>query len=276
MDIDDIPFGTDFRTHIQDKLKLADVLVALVGTQWTGASEGRGARMQDEKDPVRMEIETAVAQHVPIIPVLVDGAKMPESTQLPETFGNFAFLNAADVATGRDFHAQVDRLIGAIDRASGAAAGPTLSMTSSKLKSEAADTRAWARKRWLADVLLYFGVALVLLLVAHHIIVNALDLGNEYIRIVNWLLPLVFGFTFFQIGARGTGAALAFAVALGIVATGGMATSVHLFYGDPILPETPFEWRDTIQFAGSIALSFMIGYAAARAWRRLGRKAGMR
>src|SRR3974390_1443664 len=93
MDIDDIPIGADFRTHIQDKLKLADVLVTVIGAQWTGASGERAARIREPQDPVRVEVETALTRRVPIIPVLVDGARMPEAAELPETFGNFAFLN---------------------------------------------------------------------------------------------------------------------------------------------------------------------------------------
>ena len=42
---------------------------------------------------------------------------MPDSTDLPAGFGNFAHLNAAEVATGREFRNQMDRLIAAIERA---------------------------------------------------------------------------------------------------------------------------------------------------------------
>ena len=36
MDIDRIPFGTDFRHHIQDALRDADVLLAVIGPTWLG------------------------------------------------------------------------------------------------------------------------------------------------------------------------------------------------------------------------------------------------
>lgn len=275
MDIDDIPFGADFRTHIQDRLSRADVLVALVGTQWTGAS---AARIREPQDPVRMEIETAMARRVPIIPVLVDGAKMPEATAVPETFGNFAFLNAADVASGRDFHAQVDRLIGAIDDARGAVGSGTLSLTSSKLKSEAGNARAQARKRWLADLVLYLGVPIVLLLAAHDIIVNEQKfiIGNADLRIASLLVPLCFGFAFRRRSGRGTGAASAFALALGIIAEAGMSVSQNLNSGDPILPETRGESIEVLELVGTMALGFMAGYAAAQAWRAFGPRIGMR
>ena len=41
MDIDRIPFGTDFRHHIQDALRDADILLAVVGPTWLGKTAGR-------------------------------------------------------------------------------------------------------------------------------------------------------------------------------------------------------------------------------------------
>ena len=126
LDIDNIPFGIDFRIHISEILQRTDVVLAIIGANWLGVSPDGGTRMRDPTDPVRFEIETAIARRMPIIPVLVDGAKMPDSTDLPAEFGNFAHLNAAEVATGREFRNQMDRLIAAIERAVTGDAGSTL------------------------------------------------------------------------------------------------------------------------------------------------------
>ena len=61
--------------------------------------------------------------------------------------------------------------------------------------------------------------------------------------------------------------ATVFAVALGLIGVAGMTVSASLNSGDPILPQTRFEWRDNIQFAGAIALSFIAGHVLARALR---------
>src|SRR6185295_134175 len=83
---------------------------------WLGPRpEGRD-RMHDENDPVRVEVETALGQHLSVIPVLVDGAAMPTPDELPEALSAFSYLNAAPVDTGRDFHQHMDRLIRSIDR----------------------------------------------------------------------------------------------------------------------------------------------------------------
>src|SRR5262245_22586970 len=115
MDVDNIPFGTDFREHIRETLIASDVLVAIVGPQWLGVREDGQSRIRQDTDPVRIEIETALQARVPIIPVLVDGTEMPEPTALPDTLERFCYLNAASIESGRDFHHQVDRLIRSVD-----------------------------------------------------------------------------------------------------------------------------------------------------------------
>jgi hypothetical protein len=115
MDVDNIPFGIDFRQHIQSALSQAAVLVAVVGPDWMGAGPDGGSRIQEEDDPVRVEIETALRQEMLVIPVLVDGASMPKAAALPDSLKSFAFLNAAPVDVGRDFRPHVDRLIQSID-----------------------------------------------------------------------------------------------------------------------------------------------------------------
>ena len=108
MDIDNIPFGKDFRVHISEEIVQSDILLVIVGPRWLGA---------EQTDFVRLEVETAMGNTVPIIPVLVGSARMPQPAQLPESLQNFAFLNAAPVATGRDFHQHIERLIRGIDQA---------------------------------------------------------------------------------------------------------------------------------------------------------------
>ena len=115
MDIDEIPFGIDFRDHIAEVLSTCDAVVAVMGRQWTG-SEGAPHRIEDATDPVRVEVQTALERGVPVIPVLVEGAVMPDPAALPEPLRPLAYRNACEVASGRDFHAHVDRLIRSMDR----------------------------------------------------------------------------------------------------------------------------------------------------------------
>jgi uncharacterized protein YecT (DUF1311 family) len=116
MDIDNIPFGRDFRTHIREALGTSDVVIVVVGNRWLGGAKKSGAaRILEETDPVRIEVETALQKGIPVIPVLAGDARMPEPGQLPDTLKNFAFINAATVDTGRDFHPHMERVIRSIE-----------------------------------------------------------------------------------------------------------------------------------------------------------------
>ena len=192
LDIDNIPFGIDFRIHISEILQRTDVVLAIIGANWLGVSPDGGTRMRDPTDPVRFEIETAIARRMPIIPVLVDGAKMPDSTDLPAEFGNFAHLNAAEVATGREFRNQMDRLIAAIERAVTGDAGSTLRRS----RTAAAGRESSQSRISLRNVLSYLSTPLVLILVAHHIIINAFDMNVAYLWVASAVVPFIFGFLF--------------------------------------------------------------------------------
>ena len=116
MDIDSIPFGSDFRDHIRNALFDSDVLVAVVGPKWLGPGKGSHLRIKEENDPIRIEVETALEREIAVIPVLVNGAVMPKPSELPAALEGFAFRNAAEIDSGRDFHPHMDRLIRSIDR----------------------------------------------------------------------------------------------------------------------------------------------------------------
>jgi hypothetical protein len=116
MDIDSIPFGIDFREHIDRVLRECHILIVLVGRKWVGRRRGRPSRINEENDLVRIEVETALQRRIPVIPVLIDGCQMPQPTDLPDTLRDFLFRNAAEIAAGRDFDQQIDRLIRSMDR----------------------------------------------------------------------------------------------------------------------------------------------------------------
>jgi len=115
LDIDSIPYATDFRDHVRDMLKKSDVVLAVVGPHWRGPDDDR-PRILDDKDNVAVEIEMALLARIPVFPVLVDGARMPSADHLPEKIAAFAYLNAATVDSGRDFHHHMDELTASIDR----------------------------------------------------------------------------------------------------------------------------------------------------------------
>jgi hypothetical protein len=113
-DIDSIPAGVDFRQHINRVLGESDILLAIVGPRWLGQRD-KHSRVNDEADPVRIEVETCLRKQMPVIPVLVMRAAMPAVAQLPESMRDFAYRNAVQVDAGRDFDVHLARLIRAMD-----------------------------------------------------------------------------------------------------------------------------------------------------------------
>jgi TIR domain-containing protein len=84
MDIDAIALGEDFVKAIERTVAKCDVLIAVIGNNWlTSKDELGGRRLDNPEDFVRMEIGIALRRGIPVIPVLVDGAAMPKSTDLP-------------------------------------------------------------------------------------------------------------------------------------------------------------------------------------------------
>lgn len=119
VDIDSIPLGMDFRDHLRNVLDRCDVLLAIIGPNWLARDESGEPRIFDPTDWVRLEIETALAKNIPVIPVLIDRTPMPKLSELPESMHAFAFRQAADLDTGRDFHTHMDRLVRAISKSAG-------------------------------------------------------------------------------------------------------------------------------------------------------------
>jgi uncharacterized protein YigE (DUF2233 family) len=115
LDTGSIPAGADFRHTIQEALRRRGVLVAIVGPEWMAARHGAPERINDPDDPVRMEIATALAEGLPIIPVLVNGASMPAAGELPDDIKDFAYRNALTLDRGRYFHRDTDELVREIE-----------------------------------------------------------------------------------------------------------------------------------------------------------------
>lgn len=99
MDVDSIPAGVDFEEHIREAIDGCDIVLVLIGDNWMDARPGTETRRIDEpNDFVRLEIESALANPtVTTIPVLVEGAPMPEAATLPESIQRLARINAFEL-----------------------------------------------------------------------------------------------------------------------------------------------------------------------------------
>lgn len=115
-DVDSIPIGSDFRTHIRKTIDKANVLIAIIGPKWLNASVKGERRLDLPEDYVRLEIESALQKAIPIFPVLIDRATMPQPGQLPEPITELAYRNALFIPREPFFHTGVEKLIHEIEK----------------------------------------------------------------------------------------------------------------------------------------------------------------
>jgi peptide/nickel transport system substrate-binding protein/oligopeptide transport system substrate-binding protein len=110
-DVDSTPYGEHFPSYITGVIAQCSVLLAIIGPQWLDAAQQDGSRRLDNpKDLVRLEIETALASGVRVIPVLVHNAPVPLASDLPESLRDLVQLNSLAVRDDPDFNVDVQRL----------------------------------------------------------------------------------------------------------------------------------------------------------------------
>ncbi|MBP8787566.1 MAG: TIR domain-containing protein [Azonexus sp.] len=102
MDVAAIEPGRDFRRVIDDHVASCGVLLAIIGKSWlSGKNEAGARRLDDPMDFVRLETASALKRDIPVVPVLVHGAKMPQAEDLPEDLQALAFRNAVELTHAR-------------------------------------------------------------------------------------------------------------------------------------------------------------------------------
>ena len=113
MDVLGIPIGVDFSEHIRAQIAGSKLMLAVIGRDWQG-------RIVEEGDTVRMEIETAMADKIPVLPVLIGTTPMPGPDDLPPSIRTLALQNAVTVGVLHDFDTHMRALLPRIEAILGA------------------------------------------------------------------------------------------------------------------------------------------------------------
>jgi hypothetical protein len=111
MDIDTIPLGSDFHEVLGEEVGRCGVLLAVVGPQWLIITKEDGSRrLEDPNDFVRIEIAAALARGIPVVPILLDGTKIPKAAELPDNIRGLSSRHGLEVRAAT-FHSDVEKLI---------------------------------------------------------------------------------------------------------------------------------------------------------------------
>jgi hypothetical protein len=115
-DVDSIPLGVDFREHLERVVVRSAALVVVIGDKWLERGGPGGVRrLDDPADIVRIEIESALNRGIPVIPLLVQGARMPTGAGLPPSLRALADRNGTSIGHDPHFHPDLDRVIASLE-----------------------------------------------------------------------------------------------------------------------------------------------------------------
>ena len=111
--------GMDFAKEIDRSLARCAAMLVLIGKSWLTSTDDSGRRRIDEpEDFVRLEIATALKRDVRVIPVLLGGATMPRTEELPADLQTMGRRQAIAI-THDDWAHDVSRLVEALAKVPG-------------------------------------------------------------------------------------------------------------------------------------------------------------
>jgi hypothetical protein len=105
----------------------------------------------------------------------------------------------------------------------------------------------------LRELAARIAIPIFVLLIAHLLITVTYDLNTLYLRVVSLLIPLPFGFLLTATAAR------RFSISFFAAISTGMSAVTGWIDHTPILPADMREWREFIEYAASIAFSYITG-----------------
>jgi tetratricopeptide (TPR) repeat protein len=116
LDIDTIDPGTDFVRVLQASLRETAAVLVVIGARWTSVRDSSGLRrLDDAKDFVRLEVEESLGRNIPVVPVLVQGAAIPRSEELPPSMASLSTRQAVTLDHA-EFHDDANRLCDRLEK----------------------------------------------------------------------------------------------------------------------------------------------------------------
>lgn len=118
-DIEGIEPGVDFTQALDKALGTCVVMLVVIGPRWLDMADASGGRRLDQPgDWIRVEIATALQRQTRVIPVLLEGAALPQESELPGDIQPLVRRQAFELADGR-WRGDIQRLISALAKVPG-------------------------------------------------------------------------------------------------------------------------------------------------------------
>ena len=104
--------GADARLEIAHYVNASQIMLVMIGRQWLS-----DANLFIPGDPVHLALRTALeTPNKTVIPVLVEGAVLPDAAQLPPGLQALAYRTSINVRDDPDFNMDASRLVSGIQR----------------------------------------------------------------------------------------------------------------------------------------------------------------
>jgi hypothetical protein len=177
MDISDIEPGLDFVETIEKALSVCEVLLVVIGRDWLSCTDTEGKRrLDDPQDFIRLETATSLRRDVRVIPVLVQGARMPTIDELPDDLQGLTRRQAIEISDTRwDF--DTEQLIETLEKI----VSPATGSEPEKIE-EAAPAKQPRRLQVRLSLIALVAIALVG--VAYFYVVKPVPAGPEVPKVV--------------------------------------------------------------------------------------------
>lgn len=116
-DVETIEPGVDFVEAINRALQSSAIMLAVIGPRWMSITDAAGRRrLDDPHDYNRLEVSAALKRSdVRVIPVLVEGAQMPATEDLPDDLKALSRRNAIEL-TDKRWDYDVGKLVETLDK----------------------------------------------------------------------------------------------------------------------------------------------------------------
>ncbi len=111
-DVDPAPYGGNLAAAIGAAVGSCDVLVLMIGPHWMAVT---GEGLHDPNDYVRLAMEAALARGILVVPVTIDGARMPMHGELPPSLAGMAGQPAFAISMS-NFDAESGQLLRILDQ----------------------------------------------------------------------------------------------------------------------------------------------------------------